>query len=446
MPREASRDISMKQLFGTDGIRGLAGEFPLDDRTVGVVGRSLAAQLQETLGRSPRFITGRDTRESGERIEAAFHAGAAAAGANVESSGIITTPGVAFLTGAFGFDAGVVVSASHNPYQDNGIKIFSPTGKKMDERTERRIEQDIYASDDADTPDVSINIARTDEFCTAYLDHLRNEAGTLSGSRLKLVIDCANGAASYLAPQLFESLGAEVIALNCDPDGRNINENCGSTHIEGMQHAVVGHGADLGIAFDGDADRALFADEQGRLVDGDATLWILARYLNGHGKLRNSTVIATVMSNIGLELALASRGISLVRTDVGDKYVLERLLDTGSEIGGEQSGHIIFPEISLVGDGMMTALLLLRAIGEKGRTLSEAAAGFVRYPQVLMNVRVREKLPFESIPDIADAARIVDKELDGNGRLLLRYSGTENLARSSAPTSSWWTTIVPHAA
>jgi phosphoglucosamine mutase len=347
----------------------------------------------------------------------------------VESAGVITTPGVAFLAGAFGFDAGVVVSASHNPYHDNGIKIFSPSGKKIDEQMERRIEQDIYASNGDSTPEVHIDKAREDGFCTAYLDHLRNEAGSLSAAGLRLVIDCGNGAASYLAPRLFESLGAEVIAINCDPDGRNINENCGSTHIEGMQGAVAEHGANLGIAFDGDADRALFADENGHLVDGDATLWVLARYLRDHGKLRNSTVVATVMSNIGLELALSSRGIKLVRTDVGDKYVLERLLDTGSEIGGEQSGHIIFPEISLVGDGMMTALMLLRAVLEKGRTLSEAAAGFVRYPQVLMNVRVREKLPFETIPDIAAAASVVDKELDGNGRLLLRYSGTENLAR-----------------
>jgi len=419
----------MKKLFGTDGIRGLAGEFPLDEKTVAVIGASLAREFRRQLGRAARFLSGRDTRESGAAIESAFHAGARSEGAVTESAGVITTPGVAYLTRAFDLDAGVVISASHNPYQDNGIKVFLPSGRKMDEAAERRIEQDIYAGEVADVTSASVADTRGPEFCQAYLDHLRSEANGFSAAGTKIVIDCANGAASHLAPGLLESLGADVIAIHREPDGRNINENCGSTHIEDLLARVKAEKADMGIAFDGDADRALFADENGNLVDGDATLWIMSRYLKSHGKLANSTVIATVMSNIGLEIALRSKGIELVRTDVGDKYVLDKLIETGGEIGGEQSGHIIFPQLSLVGDGMMTSLLLLRAIIEKGQTLSGAAEGFVRFPQILLNVKVREKQPFENIPEIASAAKTVRQQLDGQGRLLLRYSGTENLAR-----------------
>jgi phosphoglucosamine mutase len=419
----------MKQLFGTDGIRGLAGEFPLDEKTVRKIGASLARQLREKLGRDPSFVSGRDTRESGESIEAAFHAGAAGEKAVCESAGVITTPGIAYLTSAGDFDAGVVVSASHNPYQDNGIKIFLPTGRKINGAVEREIEQNIYSDIDPQIPAVGFRQEGAGEFRRKYLDHLEQEAGELNVNGAKIVIDCANGAASELAPQLFSEIGAEVVTINCLPDGRNINANCGSTHIEALQAKVVEEKADLGVAFDGDADRALFVDEYGNLVDGDATLWIMAQYLKGHGKLANSTVVATVMSNLGLELALRSKGIVLLRTDVGDKYVLEKLIETGSEIGGEQSGHIIFPESSLVGDGMMTALFLLRAITEKGLSLSEAVSGFVRYPQILVNVKVREKLPFGQVPEIAAAAKQIEEELHHDGRLLLRYSGTENLAR-----------------
>ncbi len=419
----------MKHLFGTDGIRGLAGEFPLDENSVRIIGASLTRQFRSQLGRSPRFISGRDTRESGSWIEGAFHSGARGEGAECESAGVITTPGVAYLTSAFGFDAGIVISASHNPYQDNGIKIFSPTGRKINEATERSIESDIHSDLKVEAAASMVSTKRADEYCRRYIDHIKQEVGPLTLDGIKIVVDCANGASSALAPKLFSDLGAKVIAIHDDPDGRNINEDCGSTHIDQLLAKVVEENADLGIAFDGDADRALFVDENGELIDGDATLWIMAQYLQGHGKLANSTVVATVMSNIGLELALKSKGIDLLRTNVGDKFVLEKLIETGSEIGGEQSGHIIFPEISLVGDGMMTALLLLRAIREKGISLSNAAAGFVRYPQILQNVKVREKLPFDSVPGIADIAKVVETELLGQGRLLLRYSGTENLAR-----------------
>jgi len=421
----------MDQLFGTDGIRGLAGEFPLDADTVRNVGASLARQYAETLGRDPRFITGRDTRESGEWIERAFHAGAASEGAVCESAEVITTPGVAYLTRAFEFDAGIVISASHNPFQDNGIKVFTPSGKKIDEMTERLIEADVFETPDEAgcVNDPELDTARAGEFRDAYLEHLREAAGEFSASGLKIVLDCANGASTGLAPKLFTDLGAEVVATHCEPDGININENCGSTHIGNLRERVVAENADLGVAFDGDADRALFIDEHGEIIDGDATLWIVAQYLKAHGKLANSTVVATVMSNIGLELALESKGIKLLRANVGDKYVLENLIETGSEIGGEQSGHIIFPEISLVGDGMMTALLLLHAVNELGVSLSEATAGFVKYPQTLKNVKVREKRPFDEVPEVAAVADEVRKELHGEGRLLLRYSGTENLAR-----------------
>ncbi len=418
----------MKHLFGTDGIRGVAGEFPLDDKTVRIIGASLARRFREQLGRDARFISGRDTRASGGWIEAAFHSGAASEGAACESAKVITTPGVAFLTSAFEFDAGIIVSASHNPFQDNGIKIFLPSGKKIDASIERAIEHDIFGGIEIDDL-TNVDSSRAAEFQHEYLEHLKHEASDLSAKGIKIVVDCANGAASELAATLFSEIGADLIVIHNQPDGRNINEGCGSTHIDDLPATVISAKADLGVAFDGDADRALFVDEKGSIVDGDATLWIMAQYLRSHGKLANSTVVATVMSNLGLELALKSKNIDLLRTDVGDKYVLEKLVETGSEIGGEQSGHIIFPEISLVGDGMMTALLLLRAVMENGVSLSAAASGFVRYPQTLRNVRVSEKRAFADVPEIAAAVCQIESELHGEGRLLLRYSGTENLAR-----------------
>jgi len=421
----------MKKLFGTDGIRGAAGEFPLDEKTIETIGNSLARQLAEKLGRSPRIITGRDTRESGEWIERAFCTGAGAAEADCESAAVITTPGVAFLTKKFRFDAGVVISASHNPYQDNGIKIFLPTGKKIDEAVEKEIEKDIYGVDVENqvTGELGELDVRAKDYQESYLDYLADEFKTLDLSGYKIIIDCANGAAYELAPKLFRRFGAEIIAINDTPDGRNINENCGSLHLENLQSKVLEEKADFGVAFDGDADRSLFVDEQGNLVDGDAVLWIMANHLQAKGKLKNQTVVATVMSNIGLEIALDSKNIKLMRTSVGDKYVLAELLKTDSALGGEQSGHIIFPFHGLVGDGMLTALFLLEAVWENSKTLSQMTEGFTRFPQILINVKVREKLPFEDVAEIADTARAIENQLGGKGRLLLRYSGTENLAR-----------------
>ena len=421
----------MQKLFGTDGIRGVAGEFPLDETTVQIIGASLTRRFKDKLGRPPRFVTGRDTRESGPAIERALHSGASAKGAECESAGIITTPGVAFLTKEFGFDAGIVVSASHNPFEDNGIKVFLPSGKKLDEVDERAIEQDIAQNLVAPPHSApsSAHATRADELHSAYLEHFLKKFPQLSLSGKKIVVDCANGASCSFAPEILGRLGATVFAINDSPDGRNINLNCGSLHLEGLQATVLNHQADFGVAYDGDADRALFVDEKGEVVDGDATLWIIGGHLQDQGELADSTVVATVMSNIGLELALAKRNINLLRTAVGDKYVLEALLATGASIGGEQSGHIIVPEEGLVGDGIMTTLLMLEVLAEKNVPFSELRTGFDRYPQTLVNVKVREKRPFEEVPEIAAAARQVESELDGSGRLLLRYSGTENLAR-----------------
>jgi phosphoglucosamine mutase len=433
----------MKKLFGTDGMRGEAGVFPLDAATVRSAGRSLAAHLAAGEGRAARLVTGRDTRESGGWIEEAFAAGARAAGAVCESAGVITTPGVAFLARTLPADAGVVISASHNPFHDNGIKIFSPTGRKLDDATERLIEADIHAERAAGAADVDEGIAggldargargdeaRASSLRARYLDYLAGEvAAGLRLEGLGLVLDCANGAASELAPALFERLGARVSAINREPDGRNINRDCGSLNMEGLRRRVAEEGAQLGVAFDGDADRALFVDARGEVVDGDATLWVLAKQFDSEGRLEGRRVVATVMSNLGLEVALRGRGIELLRTDVGDKYVLEELLRAGASVGGEQSGHIIFPGLSLAGDGLVTALALLRVMRETGRQLHELTEGFERYPQVLTNVRVREKRPFEEVEEIARRARETEAELGERGRLLLRYSGTEPLAR-----------------
>ena len=428
---------NIRRLFGTDGIRGESGKFPLDSRTVRIIGSSLARHLAERIeGRAPRIVIGRDTRESGVWIEQDLVAGARSEGAEVESAGIITTPGVAFLARALPADAGVVISASHNPYQDNGIKVFEPSGRKLDEGTERHIEKDILDALPETTgsakknPEANIGKRSPADLRRLYFDYLAHDvARGLSLESLTLVVDCANGAACEIAPQLFERLGARVVAINNQPDGRNINRDCGSLHIEGLQHRVLQERGDLGVAFDGDADRALFVDSGGRFIDGDATMWVLGNYLKSRGELIDDTVVATVMSNIGLEVALRSRGIRLTRTDVGDKYVLDELLRSGATLGGEQSGHIIFPRLSLAGDGMITTLGLLRAMRDQGSSLADLTEDFKRYPQLLVNVRVREKLPFGDLPAVHNLAQKVEQELGDRGRLLLRYSGTESLAR-----------------
>jgi phosphoglucosamine mutase len=422
----------MKTLFGTDGMRGAAGQFPLDAPTVTTAGFSLARHLETALGRAPLIVVGRDTRESGVWLERALIDGATIAGAQCQSAGVITTPGVAFLTRTLPADAGVVISASHNPYQDNGIKIFAPSGRKLDDSTERLIEADIFAGNGLppSQPEGSTAVDDSDYLRERYLGFLaRDIGGELSLPGRSLVIDCANGAASSLAPELFRRLGARVIAINNQPDGKNINQDSGSLHLDGVSQKVVTERADLGVAFDGDADRVLFIDDEGKITDGDATLWVLANYLRARGELSSRLVVATVMSNVGLEIALRSRAIRLVRTDVGDKYVLEELLRLEASLGGEQSGHIIIPKLSLAGDGMITTLVLLGALQESGKSLKELTNGFERYPQVLVNVTVREKRPFPELEEVQKASAEVERALSGRGRLLLRYSGTEPLAR-----------------
>jgi phosphoglucosamine mutase len=428
----------MKTLFGTDGIRGEAGRFPLDAPTVNTIGFSLANHLAETVA-EPVIVIGRDTRESGEWLERALIEGAAQAGVKCLSAGVITTPGVAYLTRKLQAHAGVVISASHNPYQDNGIKIFSPSGQKIDDSLERQIERDVWTG--SKTDESGLRASREPVFKNPsplavaslrddYLRFLIHEiANDLSLKGLTIVVDCANGASTEFAPPLFETLGARVLPINAKPDGRNINLNSGSLHIESLIETVTKQKADLGVAFDGDADRSLYVDEKGNFVDGDATLWVLANHLRSRSELKDDTVVATVMSNVGLEIAFRAAGIRLVRTDVGDKYVLDELLRLGASLGGEQSGHIIMPELSLAGDGMITALCLLRALRESDKTLSQATADFEQYPQILLNVRVREKVPFAALQPVQDEVRAVEERLSHKGRLLLRYSGTEPLAR-----------------
>jgi phosphoglucosamine mutase len=425
----------MKRLFGTDGIRGEAGKFPLDAQTVQAIGQSLARRLAEQKSGPPSIVIGRDTRESGVWIERELVTGASQFNAEIQSAGIITTPGVAYLARALSADAGVVISASHNPYHDNGIKVFDCSGRKLEDATERLIEADI-ATDSSSTQSMAFikeseprQPGQSGALRSRYLNYLTEVARDLSLSDLKLVVDCANGAAYEIAPELFRRLGANVIAINDKPDGRNINHESGSLHIEGLQGRVVEERADLGVAFDGDADRALFVDATGNFVDGDATLWVLANYLKARGELPGDSVVATVMSNIGLEIALRTQGIKLTRTDVGDKYVLEELLNSGAALGGEQSGHIIFPRLSLAGDGMITTISLLRVMREEAQPLAELVGGMQRFPQLLLNVRVREKRPFEELPTVQRVAREIEETLGSRGRLLLRYSGTEPLAR-----------------
>lgn len=424
-------------------MRGEAGRFPLDVATVGIVGASLGNHLREKLGRTPLILIGRDTRESGEWLEHALIAGVASAGAESKSAGVITTPGVAFLARTLPADAGVVISASHNAYRDNGVKIFAPSGRKLDEETELLIEGDVFsqaevfskaqshgAANQFFTPKTVVVNDEAVDLQARYLGFLANEIGRdISIKGIRVVLDCANGAASKIAPQLFGRLGALVTAINNNPDGRNINLESGSLHMEGLQHEVLRQKADLGVAFDGDADRALFVDAKGRVINGDATLWVLAKYLHVRRRLAHDTVVATVMSNIGLDQAFQSLGLRLVRTDVGDKYVLDELLRLGASLGGEQSGHIIFPKLSLAGDGFITTLALLRAMTEDGKSLQELTDGFRTSPQTLVNVEVRTKKPFDEVEAIQKTARDIEAQLGSRGRLLLRYSGTEPLAR-----------------
>jgi phosphoglucosamine mutase len=422
----------MPRLFGTDGVRGTAGEYPLDHETVARLGAALVRAMRPsgvTSRRSLRFIVGRDTRESGEWIERELARGVRSEGAELTSAGVVPTPAVAYVTRALGFDAGLVISASHNPYQDNGIKVFSGRGEKFTEALEREVEAIIADPAWQVTGSADVPVDRTD-VADAYLEHTRLAlpAPQRLGA-MKLAVDTANGATTTVAPRLFRSLGFDVELIGATPDGRNINLNCGSTHPEQIARVTSERGCRLGVAFDGDGDRAIFVDAAGRVVDGDAVLLTCARQLKAQGRLKGNAVVATVMSNIGLEIGLRESGIELVRCAVGDKYVMEEMVRRDLSLGGEQSGHIIFSDHLFTGDGLATALNVLRVMAETGRELADLASELVSYPQVLINVRVREKKDLRSVPAIAEAMERVDARLAGQGRLLVRYSGTEPLLR-----------------
>ena len=417
------------RLFGTDGVRGTAGAYPLDPPTVRRLGAALVRALPHGI-ESAHLLVGRDTRESGTWIEAELAHGAAGEGAAVESAGVVPTPAVAYLTRSGIYDAGVVISASHNPYQDNGIKVFSGKGEKFTEQVEREVEAIVADTTWAPKGGDAGPVAAAD-LADGYVDHLcgvfPEAASALSG--FTLAVDCANGATTGVARTLVERLGLDATFVGDRPDGRNINLQCGSTHPEGLARTVVERGCRMGVAFDGDGDRAIFVDHRGRVVDGDAVLLMCGRQLQREGRLKGDALVATVMSNIGLELALQNLGIALVRCSVGDKYVMEEMLKRDLSLGGEQSGHIIFSEYLFTGDGLCTALNVLRTIAVTGRTLAELAGDLTTYPQVLVNVRVRDKVDLATVPPVAAAIERVEARIAGQGRLLVRYSGTEPLLR-----------------
>ena len=428
----------MRQLFGTDGIRGVAGEYPLDQRTVFAIGRALGARLLRRDGAGQaRVLIGRDTRESSTWIAGTLAGGLRAAGAEYVNAGVMTTPGVAYLTRARKFSAGIVISASHNPWMDNGIKLFGRDGMKLADAIEHEIEQEIFSHLDDLTGDFDCGsspapLPEVAGLRESYVQWLATNVDAAKLLGFRVLIDCANGASAAVAPELFRQCGVEASYLHVSPDGRNINAGCGALHPEHVAAEVRDSAGafDCGITFDGDCDRALFSDEQGKVVDGDAVMLVAARDMKARGRLARDTVVATTMSNMGLDKALRNSGICMLRAQVGDKYVLEEMLRTGARLGGEQSGHILFMDgESTTGDGLLTALRVLEVLGRSGKKLSELVADLKVFPQVIRNIRVREKVPFGKMPSVAGAISEAERELDGNGRVVVRYSGTEKLAR-----------------
>jgi len=420
----------MRKLFGTDGIRAIAGEAPLDKRTIYAVGVALATKLAEA-HHPVRIVLGMDTRESGPWIAATLTAGLRAAGAAVESAGVLTTPAIAFLARKHGFSAGVVISASHNPWQDNGIKIFAHDGYKLPDEVELGIEDEIarVLATNSSVPDDPALPEVNESFRADYIRFLLEAVPGISLDNRHIVLDCANGAASSVAPQLFETLQGTVDVTHASPDGRNINEHCGALHPEIVAAQVKVSAASMGITFDGDADRALFSDENGNVVNGDAIMLACARDLQARGELAHNLVVATTMSNMGLEAAFARSGIRMLRAPVGDKYVLEEMRKSGASLGGEQSGHILFPARATTGDGLLTALLVLDLVHRSHKTLGQLIADLTNYPQIILNVKVREKLPLNTFPTIVAAIAAAESDLSTTGRVVIRYSGTEALAR-----------------
>ncbi len=416
-----------KELFGTDGIRGVAGEYPLDPRTVFAFGVALGRDVAAAEP-GAEILIGTDTRESGEWIAATVAGGLETCGIRVRFAGVVTTPGVAYLTRTGPFRAGVMISASHNPYQDNGLKVFSHSGFKLPDEEEHTIEQEILRLREAHEEPHTVTLTVDESLARQYTDYLASSAAVRFDG-MKLALDCGNGAAYRLAPELFRRLGATVTAICVEPNGRNINLGCGALHLGKLQEAVVSGGQDFGVAFDGDADRAIFVARSGKIVDGDAVLLTVGRALKAAGRLPGDTVVATVMSNLGLEKALGREGIRMVRTPVGDKYVLEEMVRLGAALGGEQSGHVIFRDYATTGDGMLTALRVLEIAHTAGAGLDELTADLRVFPQKLVNVRVKEKKALTEVPAVAEEIRRVEEAFAGSGRVLVRFSGTEPLAR-----------------
>jgi phosphoglucosamine mutase len=417
-----------KQLFGTDGIRGVPGEYPLDDATLARVGAALGEYLRSLVGK-PRVLIGRDTRESGPHIAGIIANGLASVEVEPVSAGVLTTPGVAWLVDHEEFAAGVVISASHNPYHDNGVKLISASGMKFPDAVEGEIEEHVFSAAGAIARSGAVMVDAEKKMHDDYLAGLRRAVpaeAKLEG--LKIVLDCGNGAASELAPQLFRSLGADVKAIHDTPNGKNINAGCGSLHPEQMRKLVVGTDSALGVAFDGDADRAVFATGSGKLVDGDGVLLVAGRYLKSAGKLKGDVIVGTTMANLGLEHALAKSELKLARTTVGDRYVLEEMQRIGANLGGEQSGHILFLDDATTGDGMLTAVKMASIISVMG-PLDELVADLKVFPQKIVNVRVRQKPPLSLLPDVSRLLSEAEQALGASGRVVLRYSGTEPLAR-----------------
>ncbi|MGA2537339.1 MAG: phosphoglucosamine mutase [Terracidiphilus sp.] len=431
--------FAARKLFGTDGIRGIAGEAPLDPTTIFAVGLALAHSLRRQT-ENPAVILGRDTRESSSWIAATLTAGLRDAGARVESAGVVPTPAVAFLTRTHAFQAGVVISASHNPWRDNGIKLFGPDGFKLPDSDELAMEDEIVyhaaqsttqstANDQASQTPLKDNAGLQADYIQFLIDCLPG----LKLGKLRIVADCANGAAAAIAPELFRRINADgsaaITLLNISPDGRNINDGCGALHPAHVAAEVMARGADLGLSFDGDADRCMIAGAKNNVLNGDAILLAVARDLKNRGLLTGDLVVATTMSNMGLEAALKRSGIRMLRAPVGDRYVLEQMLEHNAALGGEQSGHILLPHLATTGDGLLTALVVLDLINRTGKSIDQLTADLKVFPQVIVNIKVREKRPLLSIPSVADAIRAAEEDLKDSGRVVIRYSGTEALAR-----------------
>jgi phosphoglucosamine mutase len=418
----------VEKLFGTDGIRATAGEYPLDYKSICTLGHALIELLRaEKL--PPSVLIGRDTRESGQWIERALFQGIRDSNGEAVSTGLIPTSAVSFLTNRHGFSSGIMISASHNPYQDNGIKIFSAQGTKIADAWEEILERAIIESDYQGRRG-DMTISSDDVMSHDYVQFLKSRfEGVELPRRIKIVLDCSNGASSYIAPQLFSDLDFDVLTISASPDGMNINKDCGSLHPQNLAKKVVETGADLGVAYDGDADRALWVDERGQILNGDHTLFVLAQFMKDKNRLKTDSVVATTMSNMGLEKGLEEMGLKLVRTKVGDKYVLEEMKKRDANLGGEQSGHTIFLDDCPTGDGILTSLKMLEVMATKDTTLSRMVEGFEEYPQILKNVPVSKKPDMQNYPEILSAIEDVERRLEGSGRLNVRYSGTEPLAR-----------------